>query len=81
MKSSKTPNSPLTFQKSDTVRWGTSLEFKGLESPVVIFIEFDDGAESSQASFYVAGTRATSELVTILNKKAIKAIRGDSTNE
>jgi len=47
----------------------------------VIFIEFEDGADSSQASFYVAGTRATSELVTILNKKAIKAIRGDSTNE
>jgi hypothetical protein len=81
MNTCKTPNSPLTFQKTDTVRWGTSHEFKGLESPVVIFIEFEDGAESSQASFYVAGTRATAELVTILNKKAIKAIRGDSTNE
>lgn len=80
MDSTKISHSPLSNEKPETVRWGTSLEFKGLESPSVIFIEFDEGAKSSRGSFYVAGTRATAELVTILNLKAIGAIR-ESINE
>lgn len=80
MENTKVSHSPLSNDRPGTVRWGTSLEFKGLESPAVIFIEFDEGAKSSRASFYVAGTRATSELVTILNPQAIGSIR-ESINE
>jgi len=51
------------------IRWGSTQAFKGLESPVIVLVEFGGTKTFGKEEFYVAATRSTLELTCILHQE------------
>jgi DNA helicase IV len=68
------PATDLDFPLPGKFRWGTSQAFKGMESPAVILVEFEDAGVATRETFYVAGTRAISELVCVVPLSVMQEI-------
>jgi len=68
------PATSLDFPLPGKFRWGTSQAFKGMESPAVILVEFEDAGAATRETFYVAGTRAISELVCVVPLSVMQKI-------
>ncbi len=63
------------------VRWSTVRRFKGLESPIVILVEFDDlitESSSFRGLAYVGMTRAQDALYVIATRKAMSDLQTES---
>lgn len=69
----KVEHTTIDLPKNGKVRWGTAQGFKGMEAAAILLVEFEDGA-ASRDTFYVASTRALSELVVIMPGSAIEKI-------
>jgi hypothetical protein len=70
------PIIPIGLPVKGKLRWGTSQAFKGMEAPAIVLVEFDEGNAATKETFYVAGTRALSELVCIVPQNLIQTLFG-----
>ncbi len=69
---------PYDERESDEVGWSTIRKFKGLESPIVIIVEVDDGVAQSdrlRELVYVGITRARDYLFVIGSRGALKNLK------
>lgn len=75
VESLRVEHTTIDLPKNGKIRWGTAQGFKGMEAAAIVLIEFEDGT-SSRDTFYVASTRALSELVVIMPGSAVEKIGG-----
>jgi hypothetical protein len=74
VKETELPFTPVSNKQKSKYSWGTTQSFKGMESAAVVMVEFVDGNAATRDTFYVAGTRALSELVCILPQQVVQKL-------
>ena len=74
-------SSPLKNPKTNTIRWGSVAEFKGLEAMAIIHVEFLQEKHSTLEAFYVGATRALNDYVWVGSQEIMKRVSGNGSEE